>query len=160
MIVVSRWHYDTSFLCLGPRDPRTRTLDLSAFEKELASRHLYGHVYLLPMLCVRDPMTHKRSVCRCYYVTEPPAAETTMSPYPHHCHKRATWAQTEHSFWDCTQLASCGFLLGTQIQSFYPLFKERFAYISTLGNMPFLMRHQLNRKLWKENRASSWKMTC
>ena len=156
MIVVSRWHYDTSFLCLGPRDPRTRTLDLSAFEKELASRHLYGHVYLLPMLCVRDPMTHKRSVCRCYYVTEPPAAETTMSPYPHHCHRRATWAQTEHSFWDCTQLASCGFLLGTQIQSFYPLFKERFAYIY----IPFPMRPQLNRKLWKENRASVWKMTC
>ena len=40
-----------NYLCLGPRDPRTRTLDLSAFEKELASRHLYGRVFVAYVVC-------------------------------------------------------------------------------------------------------------
>ena len=55
-------------------------------------------------LCVREPVTHGRPVCRSYYVTLPPPLPT-VSPYPHHCHISLTNRSTSRR---CTQLASYG----------------------------------------------------
>ena len=53
-------------------------------------------------LCVGEPVTHGRPVCRSYYVTLPPPLPT-VSPYPHHCHITLTNRSTSRR---CTQLAS------------------------------------------------------
>ena len=56
-------------------------------------------------LCVREPVTHGRPVCRSYYVTLP-SPLATVSPYPHHCHITLANRPTSLLTLRCTQLAS------------------------------------------------------